>query len=186
MKYIAATLGLFIIVGIHAGPVIDKQVQLTESQEDLRTVFTAILQQTGIPILYEGCPQKITAVDIPKKSGSMKEVLDALSGTTYVWSLENGVLLFQDKEFISDPHYPVKQYKFDYQIDTDNLEKFLEETAFFDELWKERISNSGLRFVYKSKKSFKKTYQNASLRDILLDLLKDSNSFCFRGNFKSF
>ncbi len=178
MKYIMVLITFAIIINVQAVSLLDKKVKLNSSKDDLRNVFIAILQQTGIPVLYEGCPQEKTLVNIPKTSGTVKEILNALSGSKYRWSLKDGVLLFQDKEFIEEPYYPLKRYRFNFSVDTEDLQKYLEKTTFFDDLWQERINNWGMRLVYTSERSFKKAYKESSLRDIFLDLLKDSNNFC--------
>lgn len=177
MRYITTIIAFIIITNVQALSLLDKKVRLNNSKDDLRTVFIAILQQTGIPVLYEGCPQKKTLVNIPKTSGTVKEILNALSGSKYSWSLKDGVLLFQNKEFIKEPYYPLKKYRFNFSVDTEDLQKYLNKSTFFDDLWKERINNWGMRCIYTSKRSFKKTYKETSLRDILLDILKGSNSF---------
>ena len=153
-----------------------EEIDLPSPKDDLRSVFNYISQHTGIPILFEGSPEKNTPVSIPLQRGSVKKILNSLCGEKYQWSMHDGVLIFQDKKIIDDPDYPINKYKFDFEISTDDLEKFLQERVGFDQIWKRRIICWLLQFEYGSKKPFYKTYKNASLRDVLIDFLKDSHS----------
>lgn len=169
---------LFSLIG-NADPMTKARVKLKNSKSDLRDVFIDILQQTGIPILYEGSPQKMALIDIPILEGTVEDILNSLSGSDYKWYIQDGIIIFQNKKFISSLYYPIRQYRFNLEINTDNLEFFLKKTSFFNDLSKERIINYGIKISYASPKTFKKTYKDATLRRIIIDLLKDSHSFAF-------
>jgi hypothetical protein len=184
MKYLATLVVFLVFTYVHATSVLDKRIKFYESDNSIRDILQHILQYTGTPVLYEGAMKKPTMVNLQRKEGTVREILNEISGKKHKWYLSNGVLVFQNIEEVDNPFYPIKKYKFSYSLDIKDkkeLSRSQEVNKFIGSLWKERILCTWFDIRYKNGITLKKNYTNASLREILLDLLKDSNNLCLIG-----